>query len=274
MVVLYCCHDHQLVDRKNHGQICKAIVQSQRHLNDKETELCSASPMLFQAYLGRFWGRSETQSYLRTRHALAKALLQIKTYDAVKAAHDHLMDILHLDRGDSMEVRDLVPALKLRLGRDQECYAFCVWYAMSRKGGDFWWYNMDVSVFTNVNAKVLNFFDQRTIMSGASLRHKISVVLLKIRSYLALQSLRNASLLVEKVPQEIIIAIREQVVCESIFGGADEIDLYDVGSQTAAIRILQAHIKELYQVSVLSALVASFPDHCESLIECIRIHVM
>ena len=57
------------------------------------------------------------------------ALLKIKTNAALLAAHAHLMDMLRLCWGDNMGVRDLVPALKLRLGKDQDCHDFCKWWA-------------------------------------------------------------------------------------------------------------------------------------------------
>ena len=77
---------------------------------------------------GHFWGILETRTYMRYRYALVEALLKIDTYAAVLAAHDHLMEMLYLCRGDNMGVRDTVPALKLRLRRDQECYDFLKWW--------------------------------------------------------------------------------------------------------------------------------------------------
>lgn len=62
-----------------------------------------------------------------TRYTLVETLLKVKTYAAVEARHRHCMDMLRLFRSDEMRVRDKVPALKLRLDRDQECYDFCKW---------------------------------------------------------------------------------------------------------------------------------------------------
>ena len=66
---------------------------------------------------------------MRARFGLVEALLEVQTFDAVDQAHSHLMHMLRLCRGDNMGVRDLVPALFLRLGRDQECYDFLKWWA-------------------------------------------------------------------------------------------------------------------------------------------------
>lgn len=51
-----------------------------------------------------------------------EALLEVKNRTAVQSALDHLLDMLRLNRRDVMGVRDTIPALYIRLDRDQECY--------------------------------------------------------------------------------------------------------------------------------------------------------
>lgn len=87
-------------------------------------------PNLFEASVGHFWGIHETRPYMRSRYAVVEAYLAIDTYAAVEAARSHLADMLRLCRGDNMGVRDLVPAILLRLGRDQECYDFVGRYSI------------------------------------------------------------------------------------------------------------------------------------------------
>ena len=55
---------------------------------------------------------------MRARYALVEALLKVKTYAAVEAAHGYCMDMLRLCSSDNMGIRDMIPALKLRLGKD------------------------------------------------------------------------------------------------------------------------------------------------------------
>jgi hypothetical protein len=43
-----------------------------------------------------------------------------------------------------MGVRDLLPGLLLRLGKDQECYDFCQWYVTTGQRGDYDWGDMDL----------------------------------------------------------------------------------------------------------------------------------
>ncbi|KAJ4002675.1 hypothetical protein NW766_012801 [Fusarium irregulare] len=57
------------------------------------------------------------------------AILNVRTGEAVEAALGHALEMLRLCRGDNQGVRSYVPALYLRLGRDQEAYDFIKWHA-------------------------------------------------------------------------------------------------------------------------------------------------
>lgn len=46
----------------------------------------------------------------------------------MQSALDHLLDMLRLNRKDNMGVRDLIPALYIRLDQDRECYDFLKWW--------------------------------------------------------------------------------------------------------------------------------------------------
>ena len=70
----------------------------------------------------------------QTRFSHVQSPLDVENIDAVKAARDHLLDMLHLCRGHNMGLRDVVPAVYLRPGRDQECCDFCKWWKEKRDG--------------------------------------------------------------------------------------------------------------------------------------------
>ena len=78
----------------------------------------------FENSIGHFWDIADTRTYMRVRHSHVGALLEIKNRTAVQTALDHLLDMLRLNRKDNMGVRDLIPALYIRLDQDQECYDF------------------------------------------------------------------------------------------------------------------------------------------------------
>ncbi len=59
---------------------------------------------------------------MRARFALAgELLLNLGTLSSVTEALKHMRDMLRLCRGDNMGLRGLIPAVMLRLDRDQEC---------------------------------------------------------------------------------------------------------------------------------------------------------
>lgn len=123
-VVFYCGREHQFADRDDHKRACNAVKKTQstmateeRILRDNPGDLMTP-PNLFEEHAGHFWGILDTRTYMRARYALVEAFFEIETYTAVNAAHDHIMDLLRLSRSDNMGVRDLVPALKLWLGKD------------------------------------------------------------------------------------------------------------------------------------------------------------
>ncbi|KAI0469813.1 hypothetical protein GGR56DRAFT_668408 [Xylariaceae sp. FL0804] len=133
-VVRYCGVAHQKKHRPEHKDACNAIKASREKLATEEAALRSRPrnwlPNLFEDGVGHFYGILETRDYMRARCAAAHDLLCVDTVQAVEAALDHFMDMLRLCRSDNLGVRDIVPGLMLRLGREQECYDFLAWWAL------------------------------------------------------------------------------------------------------------------------------------------------
>lgn len=146
---------------------------------------------------------------MRARFAYVDALTKIKTRSAVQAAYDNTRDLLRLCRGDNMGVRELLPSLLLRLGRDQECYDFVKWYADDRPTYD--WGDPSLPYLDIKDADVLERVDMFT---GDSCKtcHSIAVTLIKIRLLLELQTLRDSKMIGTKVPQEILDNVQGQLL--------------------------------------------------------------
>ncbi|KAI0439391.1 hypothetical protein F4803DRAFT_531315 [Xylaria telfairii] len=135
-VVQYCGAGHQKEHRRKHKAACTSIIKSRAKLEEEEATL-RAHPgdillpsNVFENGVGRFWGLIETRSYMRARFAAADALLQIDTIKAVEKALAHFQDMLRLCRSDNLGIRDIIPGLLLRLGREQECYDFLKWWGV------------------------------------------------------------------------------------------------------------------------------------------------
>jgi ribonuclease HI len=138
----YCSPFHQSAHRPTHQPACTAITTSQARLRHSQATLLAESADMFfppedifNICAGRFWKMSITRPYMRARFAAAEALLALDTRPAVEQALAHFLAMLRLCRNDDLGARDVVPALLLRLGREQECYDFLKWWAVVDNSG-------------------------------------------------------------------------------------------------------------------------------------------
>jgi hypothetical protein len=206
-------------DWPEHKRACIAIKRAHAALETEEANLRAtpgdfSSPpgaTIFEEHAGHFWGIYGTRPYMQARYALVEALLKVKTYTTVEAALNHLLDILRLCRSDNMGVRDVVPSLFLRLGRDQQCYDFLKWWATTGERGDYDWGDMDEPY---LDLKDENAFEPPGLFAQeyAAVAHVTSIVLLKIRILFDLQALKSAAVIGERLPQEVLDNICHQMV--------------------------------------------------------------
>lgn len=162
-------------------------LEEQKLRNQPDDGDMFAPTHVFEEHVGHFWGLPHTRPYMRARYALIEAILKIRTHLAVVAALDHVTDCLRLCRGDNMGVRDFVPALLLRLGRDQECYDFVKWYATTGKRDDYDWGDMDEPYLDLKDADILES-PQYLCTKYADLSNCVTITLLKIRLLLAVRA--------------------------------------------------------------------------------------
>ncbi|KAI0192282.1 hypothetical protein EV127DRAFT_45710 [Xylaria flabelliformis] len=189
-VVHYCSTDHQKKHRPKHKAACTSIIKSREKLEEEEATL-RARPgdiflpgNVFEIGVGSFWGLIETRGYMRARFAAANALLQIDTIKAVEKAVAHFQDMLRLCRSDNLGVRDLVPGLLLRLGREQECYDFLKWWAVI--GGEYDWDDVSLPYLDICGADAFEAIDASA--SHLNLSQLVTLTLLKLRLYLDIES--------------------------------------------------------------------------------------
>ncbi|KAI0018754.1 hypothetical protein F4780DRAFT_794409 [Xylariomycetidae sp. FL0641] len=129
---LYCGAAHQAEHRPAHKGSCRIVKGARATLAREEAALPrghtteGANP--FETEVGRFWLFPELRPYMRARHGVVAASLNVRTGEAVDVALDMSLETLRLNRGDNQGVRSGVPALFARLGRDQEAYDFMRWF--------------------------------------------------------------------------------------------------------------------------------------------------
>ncbi len=194
--VTYCGTAHQLAHRSTHRATCTAIKKSREALEREEAALRAnpGEPFMptdvFNTSVGRFWGILGTRDYMRARFAAADALLKVDTVTAVEKALEHFTDMLRLCRSDNMGVRDVIPDLLLRLGREQECYDFLKWWAViddkDHYNGHYNWGDVTLPY---LDMRGANAFEPVDIFcsGNSSLNHLVSLTLLKLRICLDLE---------------------------------------------------------------------------------------
>ncbi len=198
-VVTYCSTAHQTTDRPEHKAACTAIKKTREMLEREEAAL-RAHPGdvlmpadVFSTRVGSFWGIWGTRDYMRARSAAASALLKVDTVLAVKKALEHFTDMMRLCRSDNLGVRDFVPNLMLRLGREQECYDFLKWWTIPNEHYD--WGDTSLPYLNIRNADPFESIAGFVADSDAQveLSHLVTLTLLKVRLRRDLQAHRPAS---------------------------------------------------------------------------------
>lgn len=202
-----------------------------------------ANPLESERAIGNFWGLVDTRDYMRARYGVVDAQLKINTRQAVETALDHMLDMLRLCRGDNMGLRDIVPALFLRLSRDQECYDFCKWWETTGSEDNYDFGDTSLPYLDIKNADVFEPVDP-FIGRYPSLSRTIAITLLKIRLLMDLQTLERAKQQAGPyVPQEILDTIRKHAVSSAIAGSWGILDC----DQTPHINVLEEQVIQLFE---------------------------
>lgn len=198
LVVRYCNREHQTADWPRHKSVCVEIRRARARLIEEERLIRNAPENFmtpanaFETHVGRFWGLASTRDYMRARFVLAADLfLPLGTLNSVTEALQHTRDMTRLCRKDNMGVRDMIPAMMLRLDRDQECYDFVKWWATCDPDGRYDWGNMDLP---HLNVRNADVFEHPgfLITKFPALNHVIAVLLLKLKLLVDIRNIRVA----------------------------------------------------------------------------------
>jgi hypothetical protein len=179
---------------------------------------------------------------MSARFDMMSAILNVRTGEAVQAALGHALEMLHLCRGDNQGVRSYVPALYLRLGRDQEAYDFIKWFAVV-PDDKYEWYNTSLSY--------LDLHDQNAFEDVVENPHfsnvafTIALTLIKIRLMKDLEGLQS---FLQKNPNATGEArydyIQEEAMSDILLKRPDAVAL---DNYQELISHLQAQILQLYK---------------------------
>ncbi|KAK7955115.1 hypothetical protein PG988_015809 [Apiospora saccharicola] len=194
-LVRYCSRDHQAQHRPKHKSLCKkmgklrAKLEHEDHAVRNATQDFMTPANAFETHMGHFWGLLNTRDYMRARFAVAEEARLACTLDGATEALEHFQDMMRLCRSDNMGIRDHVPPLMLRLGRDQECYDFIKWWETTGQEGDYDWGDPELAFLDVKDADVTEYPDFLLHRFG-NLEFLISVMLLKVKMIIDIRNIK------------------------------------------------------------------------------------
>jgi hypothetical protein len=243
--VAYCSHEHQYSHRTWHRYVCTKIKKAQAFFDkqEKASRRSEGDSIFAEGGWGDLWGIYESREYMRTCVALVEALLRANTELAITSSLHHLLNMLRLCRIDPSGARDLVPALYLRLGRDQEAYDFCKWWATTGHDVDHYWGDLSMPYLDTRDADVFEGVDLFTSPPGY-LPHLVTITLLKIRLLIDLQTLQRAKKTAgPHVPREILDIIHQHCAFSAV---TSTTRILERENQAPHIARLRVQVKDLY----------------------------
>ena len=225
-VIQYCSRSHWKADQSDHMLLCKEVHKSRSRLKRAEQKVRYPPPDWmfpenpFEECVGRFWGLTETRPYLRARLAFVETLLKLKTFEAAESAAKHVRDILRLNRSDNMGVRDVYPALLIRLSRDQEAYNYMQCLLTVDIDGTYGWGNPSVPYLDDIkDADPFGPIEYIIFSECPDLCGLVNMALLKCKIMYDLKQLAKTPVLEEvqpSLPVEIIQRIHYYVASSDI----------------------------------------------------------
>jgi hypothetical protein len=125
----YCSNEHLLLDHPSHEKICKPIQAARERAEQWRLKLESCSTQHFRRNIGHLYLIPEAQPYLAELSTLIELHEPIRHRTAVERQLVFACHVLYMSGIDSHGYRFQVPALMIRINRDQECYDFMKWHA-------------------------------------------------------------------------------------------------------------------------------------------------
>ena len=127
----YCSRAHQVADRPTHKTTCKTIKETKDKIDAEEAKLRARSagddglpPNILEAHGGRLWLWVPARPYLQAMFVHGEMLVRSWRQQGIEDALALYLDVLQKNTTDNQGVRHHIPALYMRLGRNQEAYDF------------------------------------------------------------------------------------------------------------------------------------------------------
>ncbi|KAJ5370517.1 uncharacterized protein N7496_006609 [Penicillium cataractarum] len=123
----YCSQEHLLLDQASHEKICGLIVAARERAEEWRVKLEQDPSQPFRTKVGELHLIPGAQRYFAELSTLIELHEPIRHRCAVERQLIFAFHIMYMSGIDSYGYRFKVPALMMRINRDQECYDFMKW---------------------------------------------------------------------------------------------------------------------------------------------------
>ncbi|EAQ83175.1 hypothetical protein CHGG_10993 [Chaetomium globosum CBS 148.51] len=135
----YCGREHQTSDRPTHKTTCNTIKGTKTRLDEEEAKILARSAgddelPANAMELGRLWLFQSARPYLRALYEHGEMLVRSWRQQGIEDALAVYLKLLRLNTSDNQAARHLIPALYIRLGRNQEAYDFVKGWGLQFRG--------------------------------------------------------------------------------------------------------------------------------------------
>lgn len=244
--IFYCGREHQADHWARHKNACNSVKKALAALSQKEQMLkllIRTGLLVTEDHYGRLGGTPETHDYMLVRSTVVDQTLQhFKNAEAVRLSIHHVNHMLDQCRSDKQGMRWVAPALYLRMGWDQTCYDFVKWWATTSKREEYDWDEMDEPYLDVKGTDVLE------PPEALQLGHAVCVALIKVRIFLDLQHMLNATRAFERaMPREIIDKIRGSALVSGVVVSRKDILHASTETTSELMRYVKHHVMVLFK---------------------------
>lgn len=249
----YCSREHQVAHRPQHKVACNKVKKARAELAKEEHKVRHATPdsetpaNAFETDVGRFGELHNTREYLSLLYDLVTPLTVVGGLAGIHEAYTQCRELLKLSRLDHMGIREVVPAMMLRLDLDQECYDFVKWWATVEDTYD--WADMSAPY---IDLRGADFLESQSFLLSPRfllnprppLNQLVAILLLKLKVLVDILNLKIIrKILVRRyLPYELWDMIERDVIRSPL---SAKLQRQSPKSLYRTEKILTKHIREL-----------------------------
>ncbi|KAL9626387.1 MAG: hypothetical protein Q9204_007348, partial [Flavoplaca sp. TL-2023a] len=233
-VALYCSENHRDMDEGSHRPSCERVHKAKRYLKDEQSDFrltaghnndndddetdddTDDDDFSYPAHLLAYDVNSylNVPIYVEAACQHIEALIQVKTVGSLELAAEKAREMFRCFPSDPMDLRSDLPAVYLRLGRDQEAYNLVKWWQLNKLS--------DVEIHKSypvvpyLDTEDADVFEWPSEIIGAidgnsSLVNMFCVTLLKIKLLFDIKTLRGGRMLLLQLPPELVTMVEAYI---------------------------------------------------------------